>query len=380
MGLMDKVKSFLFDEDEIEVTVSDDELPEREPKKKDNYKSVIKYHDGDIEEEKEERDPIKEIKLTDDSDFDDNITNKFRFEDFDTIPTKTVVEEVEEPKLRDSYQRENNYRTNMYNIEQPKRHQEEVKDYKKIIEEKKEVSTKKPFKVTPVISPVYGIVDKNYKPSEIVNRSEVRKEEPKIREFGPVSYNDSPLPTKKIAQEIVELNNTISDLMEEEMPIKKTVESTVVIEESIIIPEPKKEEVKEEKTSGIEEKYINNIEDSFEPTSEYESIKQSDLEMNKKPIEEEIETEELYLPNELSEEIDTNIIDDEIPPYENSEIFDEEDEFEKTAPIKLSELGRKPEVKDEDEHLDETIETDLFNLIDSMYKSDEELSGDGDEE
>ncbi len=40
MGLMDKVKKILFDEDEIEVPVKSDELPKREVKKK-------LFHPGD---------------------------------------------------------------------------------------------------------------------------------------------------------------------------------------------------------------------------------------------------------------------------------------------------------------------------------------------
>ena len=74
------------------------------------------------------------------------------------------------------------------------------------------------------------------------------------------------------------------------------------------------------------------IEDAFESTSELERINYEDEH------------------NEVEEEVKTDDIINEI----SNEVFNED--------IK----------EDEDAHLDDTIETDLFNLIDSMYKSNDE--------
>ena len=59
MGLMDKVKKILFDEDEIEVPVKSDTLPKRETKKEEfpSRGSFINHH------EQEEENPIKEMFL-----------------------------------------------------------------------------------------------------------------------------------------------------------------------------------------------------------------------------------------------------------------------------------------------------------------------------
>lgn len=75
-------------------------------------------------------------------------------------------------------------------------------------------------------------------------------------------------------------------------------------------------------TSGIENEYIgnNNIEDAFESTSEFDSINESDTE-----------------------------VEDITPTVDIDNLIKDED----------------------DENLDDTIETNLFNLIDSMYKSDD---------
>ena len=105
--------------------------------------------------------------------------------------------------------------------------------------------------------------------------------------------------------------------------------------EEVVIPE--KIEVEDSfddiKTSGIENEYLgnNNIEESFESTSELETINDADSKML------------------------------------------EEDNYEYTPQT----IEESEEEKQENDKLEDTIETDLFNLIDSMYKDDEES---GDEE
>lgn len=83
----------------------------------------------------------------------------------------------------------------------PQKKKREIKDYRKMLSADEEPSKeKKPFTNTPVISPVWGILDKNYKPEEIVDRTETLT---KLntgavpRSYGPVSYNDQPLVQKK---------------------------------------------------------------------------------------------------------------------------------------------------------------------------------------
>lgn len=355
MGLMDKVKKILFDEDEVEIPVNSDELPERAPKMGKEHEATtqrgfIDYHrDEDIEE-----DTIKEIKVPKDNYDDEGETeesNTFNFPvdiDFEEeLPSRSRdnIDFAETTQEIPTYESRRDY----YFEETPKRRDVEEKDYRKIINSTPEPKEKKPFKVTPIISPVYGILDKNYKPEEVVNKSEVinRKETNKPRLFGPVSYNDQPLPEphkyereevkeeNSLKEELVELNTTISELINDTinpgdvLPATKKIEVEEVVEEEIYEEEVYEEEYDEIETSGIENEYIgnNSIEDAFESTSEFDSITEAD--------------------NESVEDI--------------------------TPSVDINEL-----ISDEEENLEDTIETDLFNLIDSMYKSDDSLEDEED--
>lgn len=340
MGLMDKVKKILFDEDEVEIPVNSDELPERTPKKPAQKtivekKGFIDYHHDD--EEIVEEDTIKEVIVPkDDEDTKPIETKSFNFPmdiDFEPeVPLRTRSHEViEEPIRPVAIEPRRDY----FKEEVVEKKVTEEKDYRKIISATEQTKEKKPFKVTPIISPVYGILDKNYKPEEVVNKSEepVRKsvsKEPRL--FGPVSYNDQPLPephkyeakeSTSLKEELVELNTTISELINDTVnpsEINANIPETV---EEIETPKVAFEEEPEEiMTSGIENEYIgnNNIEDAFESTSEFDSINESDTE-----------------------------VEDITPTVDIDNLIKDED----------------------DENLDDTIETNLFNLIDSMYKSDD---------
>jgi hypothetical protein len=225
-----------------------------------------------------------------------------------------------------------------YNIAPPvKKHTEEVKDYRKMVSTKKE-DTKKPFKVTPVISPVYGILDKNYTADDVLEKRELINKTNsgvKPRMFGPVSYNDQPLPTLKksnttLKEDLVELNETVNELITEPV-VSESIEN---VEEDIVI---QTENYDDYETSSIENEYIgnNNIEDAFDTTDEYKAINEHDNE----------------------ESIQDDNLDDTVPSIDVEALIDKNDDDD-----------------DDDENLDNTIETDLFNLIDSMYKSDDKES------
>lgn len=329
MGLMDKVKKILFDEDEVEIPIDNEELPERPPKKPRRDEIVerqgfIDYHNDEPVEE----DTIKEVIVPkDEEEMEPKSSFNFPVDfDFEPEPARTRYHEpVSEPVKPPVYERPVEKRRD-YKIEEPVIKPKEEKDYKKYINND-EKNDKKPFKATPIISPVYGILDKNYTPDDVQNRSDVqKKQEPqqsKVRTFGPVSYNDQPLPVnnkKELKEDLKELNSTISELINDSVT-------------QADIPVRKKEIQDEITTSGIENEYIgnNNIEDAFETTSEFDKITEHDS-------------------------------------YASSAIDDTKD-IEPS--VNIDDLIKDT---DSEENLDNTIETDLFNLIDSMYKSDEENS------
>ena len=316
MGLMDKVKKILFDEDEIEVPVKSDTLPKREAKKEEfpSRGSFINHH-----EQEEEENPIKEIivpayeekkevperrsfKLPDD-------------DDFDFMPRIKEEEKVEEEVIRgrEATPEYNEFRRVETQTKVSREYGlQENKDYKKLIKDEeikiKEEKEKKPFTVTPVISPVYGIIDTD---NVEVPKREVKEEVEGVqtrRNFGPVSYNDQP------------------SIPKEE---KKSVEVLEKVSIDDVVDETDDENIQ---TSGIENEYLgnNSIEESFESTSELETINEED----------------------------SKFVEGEKVDYTPQTIEESEEE------------------KRENEKLEDTIETDLFNLIDSMYKDDEDTGSD----
>lgn len=165
MGVFDKIKNIFFEEEYVEVE-EEVRKPKIEPKKEkvtiakkidlpEIKKEPIKEEVEDIEEQMEEEVPVEEPKQE----------NKFKFpmtfeeEDFKqeeiVEPVKPVVKE--EPKKEET-------RSHKYIYEN-----ERVPLYEGR-EEKKE---KAAFKPTPIISPIYGILDKNYKKEEIVTKKPI---------------------------------------------------------------------------------------------------------------------------------------------------------------------------------------------------------------
>ena len=280
MGLLDKVKGILFDEEEIE-------LPEIKPEQKKEIKK----------ERIVEEDSIKEIKMPKD-DFSDReyksettFTFPIDFEDEEPTPVR------EKPKSRVE-----EYRP----INKP-----EKRDYSDFLSKK---DTKKQFKPTPIISPVYGVLDQNYKKEDVIVKKDVLRrpnelslEEVRKRAFG--SLED------ELEQNLT--SDTKEIKIKEELKIKT---------EKIIETKTVEEPVDKLKTIGelIEEDNnrldIPEIDSIIEEENEYTNDSVTDIEEPTKRIEDLLEDEEIILEKE-----------------ENNDDIDDE-------------------------------EADLFSLIDSMYE------------
>ncbi len=230
---------------------------------------------------------------------------------------------------------------------------------------------KKPFTNTPVISPVWGILDKNYKPEEIVDRTEnlTKLNTGAVpRSYGPVSYNDQPLVQKKKEEkalkekkeaELIELNTAITDLINE--PIE---------EQPKVINKPKKVSERELPNVIQEEEVpkhsIDDIDDDIIKTDNYDDIEEVNANYNDHSI----ETEE-KANNNIEDAFESTSEFDSIRENDSVEEYDQEDEEEL---VDLDSIVNKTsdDETDDDAGLDNTIETDLFNLIDSMYKDEDE--------
>lgn len=265
--LFDKIKNILFDEEEVEVPTREvKEVRSYEPPKVEVKEEVVK----------------EEVKPA----FKEEIPTRpaFNFPEFiDEKPKERVVEKEEELK-----------RTRNLNILDYERSHRKDKNpiLKKL--EKEEEPKKKQFKPTPVISPVYGIVD-NFQTKEEA------KKETKISFRTTASLDIDEVRRKAFGTLEDEIVSTL------DKPIGEFYDQ---------------EEAKEEPTKTIDELLIDDLDE--QEKEEYEDI----VTIPK------AETLEEKL--DLLDEIDASL-----------------DE------VKKEEVRQIP--------VDDTIESDLFKLIDSMY-------------
>ena len=260
MSVFKKLKDVLFD-------VEEDDIPVITKKKKEEIReeNPIKEIKMPKEEFPEIKRKVEPIKLEEEPK-----ENRFNFPiDFDEeIPSRT--------KNRDYYDDEFNSRLNRDSksvVETPKKDRYDY-DYSRINSVTQPKKTSKPFKISPIISPVYGILDQNYTKDDVIVKSQNKKEEINIDDVRKKAYG------KKKEEKVIE------DEFAE--PLKTLDE--------ILIDDEKKEEIYEDKV--------------------------------------------------LDKSLPIEVYDDELPdePY----------------------LDEKVEVKEESK--EDTIESDLFNLIDSMYE------------
>ena len=391
MGVFDKFKKILFDE-EIEEVPTGEELPERTPKK--NFRSESGFIDHNAQKDE---DVIKEVKYEPKTEeerpvsrtarygteeyekkediprqisrYEDTkpyiekenveskieaaiqhereipvsveerkVEHKYDFgSDFDTPKMEEHIVKKEQPFVQtDKYGLRRDYKAILRNESEVRHGELEHKDYAAIVRDKTEATPgKKPFVVTPVISPVYGILDKNYTPDSVIEKNK----------------DNSNLDAQK--KRLYGNQETII----EEVVIKKE--------------EPKKEEPKKE------DEYFDSIQNIIEEEIPKRAVKTVEEEMEDTEEFNTVEPEIKYEEPEVVEE-DIPIEEDPItPPVEEKPYYEEpEVEEELEAPsVSIDTLIDNP-MDEEDEaprqELDDTIETDLFNLIDSMYNKDDE--------
>jgi hypothetical protein len=362
MGLMDKIKGILFDE---EPDDTEEVLPKRESKKnkfkKDNYVDAedtiteVKVTDNEDRfnfDDTEEYKTISRTKLREDSYTDDEeevVEHKETKAPIEPLQVDKIIERshsfertVVPERKEDIFEKEDRSR---YELPPKKEVVHEARDYSKFINEAKN-GIKKPFVVTPIISPVYGILDKNYKPEEIAEKNKPEKiEQVRERMFGPVSYQGEAIPEPTRYEET-----------------KETLTETLIKENK------EKAKKKEEKAS---------VESEFD-TAEFEEIKEKPTkEIITDDYEDDIPTKpsvdiESLLNDEPEVSFDNNFDDEEDGIIKSDDkYFEDEEEPSKFEDDELPVAETKTRKEEPKESLDDTIETDLFNLIDSMYNSDE---------
>ena len=322
MGILDKVKN-LFTE-EVEEPVEKKE-PKKHEIKKEHKKEQIKVEPKKEIQKQERKVEIaparKETALLYEKDIEEEepvvkkekpLSLYFSDEDFNDLPPRRQ----EKPVVREFYR-----------------------------EKKKEekVEEKKYFKPSPIISPVYGILDKNYKKDDITTKDVDR------------NYDSSNLT-------IDDVRNKAYGTLEDEL------ESNLLKEEKVV-----------EKEEAI---------DIFNELQEKE-LKKEIVEVNNEEIDEEKEelSKEIARQKQKIEEINEKIKNNVSPGQEHitsrkiDNILEELDEIEELIPDKNKEseddlieenIPEMNTIDENEDNNDDLEESDLLNLIDSMYEKRDE--------
>lgn len=275
MGILNKIKDILFEEEpdikEEVSSISNDAKPiaeKIEPQKVDTPVQKAKEEPLDQVSERELFKP----------------DNSFTFPDFNEEEFSNMTRTKPKPT------------TNILEYERKKK-MEKRYDYGKYERvEKTEVVEKKKFKPSPIISPVYGILNEDYKPEDIKNKNEVS---------GSLDINS--VRKKAFGEEVNE-------------------PKTSYYEETVTVKLKEDEEEKKQRVKTIDEL----LEDTSDVTINVSN------------------NEEVYEPK-----ISYDKVDEDLEDLVKDEVVEE---------VK----------KNDYEEEEDTLESDLFDLIDSMYDNRED--------
>ena len=255
-------------------------------------------------------------------------------------------------------------------------------------------SIKKTFTPSPIISPVYGILDKNYTKDDIVDKKGGMKREKVIKPVvKAVEKNEDSLLTEKTKETVVEVDidsvrkKAYGTLSEIEKNLTKENSNRVKKEVELEVPELKKdvkvaleEPIVEEVSPVVVSDNVERVVPSIEEQLENESFEVEDISVEEenasldKVVEDVIEKKD-DLTKESSVKSNPKILDD-LEKTSTLQILDDiEKELNSIKPI-----NKDISVDTDDEELTtnntDTLEKDLFNLIDSMYVEGEEEDDD----
>lgn len=262
MGLFGKIKDILFDEEEVveESTPKNLEVKkpvEEKPQVATEYKPPVVNRPIKKETVSQENDyvrqEVKEYKME----------NTFPFPDFDEDEFDSV-RPIQKPKT-----------TNVLDYERNKRKERKV-EHNRL--DRVEVVEKKKFKPSPIISPVYGILNEDYVASDITNRGEPvpQKSSISVESVRKKAFGSLDEPIKKEVKEVYKETETVNSyepIERKEQKVKTidelledTADVAIPLEQEEIIPEiePVKKEVIEPtmhektKTESIDEDTLEN--------------------------------------------------------------------------------------------------------------------------
>ena len=377
MGVLDKIKNALFEVEYVEV----EEPPEKEKKvkekkvkeKKDSPKPIAKkivlpgrkeekieeLHEEELKDEDFEIRPKDEnVKQVSHEEFKFMDDNDFKVEEEYPMEEPKILSVVPDKRNEDIVDEENSYVEYDHDIRQddyyspPLYSREEYRSshvshesrpygvdnsYNVSIHEygtyeKKEEKTT--FKPSPIISPIYGILDKNYKKEDVKEKKEVRlsssfsRRNVSVDEIRNKAYGDSSIEEN--------INSTIKE--DTSFEVEDEDENLLVD-----LSDQTKPEVKE-LTMGDALEYFQDL--GLEYNVDYVDVSK---EKSKQRNNQEMKKEE-----ELAEEAIDEVIKEEKKDQQEKEVV----------------TPKIIDVKEESNQIDDNDDDNLFDLIDSMYQED----------
>ena len=326
MGLMDKIKNILFEEETVEIPIiTKEDYPKEEEKVEEKVEKPIVREEPQVSKTEE-------------------YTINKRFSNHYEEEPKRNKELEEERVVRDSFKEErfdeHEFELMSSTYRSPRREEKRNTSrrdailYSKSEPEKEEV---KKFKPSPIISPVYGILDKNYRKDDLLPTSSSEGTLPKIMDVDSVRKKafgtlEEEIENKLKEKEKLERTQELAKLDED-----KTLGD--VISENLAKERIENEEIPHYNTEEIK---ITSYLDDDEESSSIEDV-----------IDNSIDTEE--------EEVSLKEPEKEVI-----------EEVKGTPKEEVTEEVNDPEEEPNEEVGDTTLESDLFDLIDSMYEKEEE--------
>ena len=313
MGLLDKLKDLFVDE-----VVEDEEVELEEENKKiyEEPKHILPKVMRDTIAKDEEKKLKQDLKVSEEIKLPKEEIKPAKEEPVNELPKFSFPIDFEEeyvPPKRQS-------NVNVLDIEREKNKEKniEVEKPKELYPKKEEVKPK--FKASPVISPVYGILDKNYTKEEVKEREENTssiKRPSKVVDFETVRKKAFGNLTDELKDNIMCENcelfkeaKRINDLKEDDLLYDMTVDETAPV----------------------------TIEKAYDNYEEFGVAYQPEVKKTTK-----VKKEEVIINNNEAKAVSSKIeIKEEIPSRE--------------------------ELKKQEEPKEEKVDADFFELIDSMYK------------
>ena len=351
-GIWNKLKNVLFvddDEDEKEEGLPDynkvEEPVKKEEKPTEKEESIVnttKDFTYEVNEEKEEEKELEKEKETEaPKEFEINEEKASPFLSFDELEFERLTSRVtrNESRVKEDVVEEDKKPT--YNL--PPTNKEPIFSRSTMSSvNNTNISGKKPFSPSPVISPVYGILDKNYRKDDIVDKRTDRKAElDELDRVRKKAYGSKSEKKKEeiVIEEVKDVDNKLDELNFEEIKVRKPSileEDSRNVEEDITYKNAKKyNEVEEKKKGSPLENELNTMLDN---------------DMEEEYVDEETTKKSPKL-DDLEKTSTLRILDDIEKELNSIKPVSDEDNGE------ISENGKKSQID----------EKDIFNMISSMY-------------